>query len=113
MKLLISILLVGIPLFSFAQSAEVREHVKQSQNEIKVTQIMKATQSWDGSPMQPYTSKNPEITGKKPATPEINNKPNMNRKSQHPHNPNPVILKSNKSCQDKHPNLQNAYDLQK
>ncbi len=62
MKLLISILLLGLSLFSFAQSAEVREHVKQSQNEIKVTQILKATQSWDGSPLPPYPSKNPEIT---------------------------------------------------
>lgn len=62
MKILISILLLGLSIFSFAQSAEVHEHAKQSQSEIKVTQILKATKSWDGKALPPYPSKNPEIT---------------------------------------------------
>ena len=34
----------------------------EGQEGIKVTQIVKTTQEWDGSPLPPYPSKNPEIT---------------------------------------------------
>jgi quercetin dioxygenase-like cupin family protein len=62
MKLILSIILAGFSVSSFAQSAEAQEQVKQSQNEIKVTQILKASKAWDGSPLPQYPSKNPEIT---------------------------------------------------
>lgn len=58
MKYLISMLLIGLSISTSAQSADSN----QSQDEIKVIQILKATEEWDGSALPPYPSKNPEIT---------------------------------------------------
>ena len=58
MKHLIAVLLTAFPLTSFAQLAQAN----QSLGEVKVTQILKATKEWDGSPLPPYPAKNPEIT---------------------------------------------------
>lgn len=62
MKHLISILLIVLPTTIFAQSTDIRPDVSQTHSEIKVTQILKATKQWDGSPLPPYPLKNPEIT---------------------------------------------------
>ncbi|OZB32993.1 MAG: hypothetical protein B7X60_15645, partial [Polynucleobacter sp. 39-45-136] len=58
MKHLIAVLLTAFPLTSFAQLAQAN----QIPGEVKVTQILKATKEWDGSPLPPYPPKNPEIT---------------------------------------------------
>lgn len=58
MKHLIAVLLTAFPLTSFAQVAQAN----QIPGEVKVTQILKATKEWDGSPLPPYPAKNPEIT---------------------------------------------------
>lgn len=62
MKHIISMLLIGFSTSIFAQSTDIRTNVNQSQGEIKVTQILKATKEWDGSPLPSYPLKNPEIT---------------------------------------------------
>lgn len=61
MKYLLSILLVGYSLSVFAQSKNDGVSVS-NPVEIKVTQILKATTEWDGSPLPPYPLQNPEIT---------------------------------------------------
>ena len=40
----------------------IHARADEDQGGIKVTQIVKTTQEWDGSPLPPYPSKNPEIT---------------------------------------------------
>jgi quercetin dioxygenase-like cupin family protein len=62
MRYLISLLLVCIPISTFAQSKEGDASKKQNLGEIKVIQILKSSKQWDGSPLPPYPSKNPEIT---------------------------------------------------
>lgn len=62
MKYLISMLLVGFSISTIAQSTDASAHINQTQGEVKVTQILKATTEWDGSALPPYPSKNPEIT---------------------------------------------------
>lgn len=62
MRHLILMFLVGFSISTFAQSTDVLTQTNQSQSEVKVTQILKATTEWDGSALPPYPSKNPEIT---------------------------------------------------
>jgi quercetin dioxygenase-like cupin family protein len=62
MRYLISLLLVCIPISTFAQSKDGDASKKQNLGEIKVIQILKSSKQWDGSPLPPYPSKNPEIT---------------------------------------------------
>jgi quercetin dioxygenase-like cupin family protein len=47
---------------SFAESNDGQTHINKSQGEIKVTQILKTTKDWDGNPLPPYPSKNPEVS---------------------------------------------------
>lgn len=58
MKHLITVLLIAFSLPSLAQS----EQATQNSGEVKVKQILKATKEWDGTPLPPYPSQNPEIT---------------------------------------------------
>jgi hypothetical protein len=62
---------------------------------------------------QLVTPKNTKITGKKPAKPEMNNKPNMNRNNYtHPHlyTPHPKTKNhSDESMVQTHPLPENAY----
>ncbi len=58
MKHLISVLLIALSLPSLAQP----EQAAQNSGEVKVKQILKATKEWDGTPLPPYPSQNPEIT---------------------------------------------------
>lgn len=62
MKYLVSVLLVSLSIPIFAQSKDGDTSTNQNLGEIKVTQILKAAKQWDGSPLPPYPSKNPEIT---------------------------------------------------
>ena len=62
MKYLVSVLLVSLSIPIFAQSKDGDASTNQNLGEIKVTQILKAAKQWDGSPLPPYPSKNPEIT---------------------------------------------------
>ena len=62
MRYLISLLLVCIPISTFAQSKDGDALKNQNLGEIKVIQILKSSKQWDGSPLPPYPSKNPEIT---------------------------------------------------
>jgi quercetin dioxygenase-like cupin family protein len=62
MKNSISMVLVCLSISAFAQSKDGDASTNQHQGEIKVTQILKATKQWDGSPLPPYPSQNPEIT---------------------------------------------------
>lgn len=62
MRYLISLLLVCIPISTFAQSKDGDASKNQNLGEIKVIQILKSSKQWDGSPLPPYPSKNPEIT---------------------------------------------------
>ncbi|WP_062306784.1 cupin domain-containing protein [Polynucleobacter sinensis] len=62
MKYLISIVLVGLSISVFAQSKDGDTSTDQNSGDIKVTQILKATKEWDGSPLPPYPLKNPEIS---------------------------------------------------
>jgi quercetin dioxygenase-like cupin family protein len=62
MRNLISLLLVCIPISTFAQSKDGDASKNQNLGEIKVIQILKSSKQWDGSPLPPYPSKNPEIT---------------------------------------------------
>lgn len=55
MKYFLSLFIAMTSIAIYAQSAE-------SQDEIRVKQIAKATNQWDGSPLPAYPSKNPEIT---------------------------------------------------
>ena len=45
-----------------AQSTDTRINDKQSQSEVKITEILKSSKAWDGSPLPSYPTKNPEIT---------------------------------------------------
>jgi len=47
---------------AFSQSVNSQALPDQDQSEVKVTQIAKATKRWDGSPLPPYPTQNPEIT---------------------------------------------------
>ena len=58
---------------------------------------------------QSITHQNTESTGKKPAKPEMKNKLNMTMKPQYPYNPDPVILKSYKSCSRQTPNRKSQH----
>lgn len=58
MKHLISVLLIALSLPSLA----LPEQAAQNSGEVKVKQILKATKEWDGTPLPPYPSQNPEIT---------------------------------------------------
>jgi quercetin dioxygenase-like cupin family protein len=62
MKYLVSVLLVSLSIPIFAQSEYGDASTNQNLGEIKVTQILKASKQWDGSPLPSYPSKNPEIT---------------------------------------------------
>ncbi|MBU3636085.1 cupin domain-containing protein [Polynucleobacter sp. es-MAR-4] len=62
MRHLISLLLVCISISTFAQSKDGDVSKNLNLGEIKVTQILKTSKQWDGSPLPPYPSKNPEIT---------------------------------------------------
>ena len=62
MKCLISILMFILSISSFAQSNDGQTYIKKRQGEIKVTQILKTTKDWDGNPLPPYPSKNPEVS---------------------------------------------------
>jgi quercetin dioxygenase-like cupin family protein len=62
MKNLIATLLVGYSITSFGQTANVQPDSHQHLGDVKVTQILKATNEWDGSPLPPYPTQNPEIT---------------------------------------------------
>ncbi len=62
MKCLISILMFILSISSFAQSNDAQTYTKKNQGEIKVTQILKTTKDWDGNPLPPYPSKNPEVS---------------------------------------------------
>lgn len=55
MKYLISLFIATLSIATSAQSAGGHDG-------IKVTQMVKATNQWDGSPLPAYPSKNPEIT---------------------------------------------------
>ena len=54
-------LFVGVSTSAFAQLKDVDASTNQHLGEVKVTQILKATNEWDGSPLPPYPLKNPEI----------------------------------------------------
>ena len=62
MKCLLSILMFILSISSFAQSNDGQTYIKKRQGEIKVTQILKTTKDWDGNPLPPYPSKNPEVS---------------------------------------------------
>jgi len=62
MKCLLSILMFILSISSFAQSNDGQTYTKKNKGEIKVTQILKTTEDWDGNALPPYPSKNPEIT---------------------------------------------------
>ena len=62
MKYFISILLIGLSISVFAQLKDVDASTNQNLGEVKVTQILKATNEWDGSALPPYQLKNPEVT---------------------------------------------------
>ena len=62
MRYLVAVLLVCLSMSTFAQSKDDDASTNQNLSEIKVTQILKAAKQWDGSPLPPYPSKNPEIT---------------------------------------------------
>jgi quercetin dioxygenase-like cupin family protein len=55
MKFLISLCVAVLSMNVFAQPDD-------GPGQVKVTQIAKATKQWDGNPLPPYPSKNPEIT---------------------------------------------------
>ena len=62
MKYFIAMLLVGLSISASAQLKDVDASTNQNLGGVKVTQILKATNEWDGSPLPPYPLKNPEIT---------------------------------------------------
>lgn len=61
-QFLISLAVAAFSLSTFAQSANVQAPRGQEYSEVKITQIAKTTTQWDGSPLPPYPSQNPEIT---------------------------------------------------
>jgi quercetin dioxygenase-like cupin family protein len=62
MKYLISFLMLVLSITARAQPATSEVSLGQDQGGVKITEIARATNQWDGSPLPPYPSKNPEIT---------------------------------------------------
>jgi quercetin dioxygenase-like cupin family protein len=62
MKYLIPCLMLTLSIAACAQPTESQMLLGSGQGEVKVTQIARATNQWDGSPLPPYPLKNPEIT---------------------------------------------------
>ena len=62
MKYLISCLMLTLSIAACAQPTESQMLLGSGQGEVKVTQIARSTNQWDGSPLPPYPLKNPEIT---------------------------------------------------
>ncbi|SNX29192.1 Cupin domain protein [Polynucleobacter meluiroseus] len=53
---------ISVALIASFLSLQVQAQADPAQAQVKVTQILKTTKEWDGSPLPPYPSQNPEIT---------------------------------------------------
>ena len=62
MRYCIALLGLVLSMTAFSQLVNSQALPDQVQGEVKVTQIAKATKQWDGSPLPPYPTQNPEIT---------------------------------------------------
>ena len=51
-----------LTLNNLAYADEIAVYADQNQSEIKVTQLVKTSEEWDGTPLPPYPTKNPEIS---------------------------------------------------